>query len=79
MTDTAQKIIELFREHDKVKAGMVLTLTGLSYKARDWGPEHTARIEKAMKELQDEGYALVTTPHGLELTERGFSYLFPER
>jgi hypothetical protein len=76
MTDTAQKIMELFEKHAQVKTGMVLTVAELSRKAREWGPEHSAGLDAAMGELQDEGYAIITTPHGLELTERGFSYHF---
>lgn len=79
MTDTAQKIMELFGQHEKVKPGMVLTISELSLKAREWEPRYVAGIEMAMEELRDEGYVIITTPHGLELTERGFSYLFNER
>jgi peptidoglycan/xylan/chitin deacetylase (PgdA/CDA1 family) len=76
MTETARKIMDLFAKHDKVKAGMVLTLSGLAREAGQWGPQHSAGLEKAMEELRDEGYVIITTPHGLELTENGFSYLF---
>ncbi len=78
MTDTAQKIMELFKKHALVETGMVLTVSELSHEARKWGPQHSASLTSAMEELQDEGYAIITTPHGLELTERGFSYLFAE-
>ncbi len=78
MTDTAQRIMELFEKHAHVKTGMVLTISELSHEARKWGPPHSAGLNAAMEELQDEGYAIITTPHGLELTERGFSYLFAE-
>jgi hypothetical protein len=78
MTDTAQKIMELFAKHDKVKAGMVLTFPELSHKAKEWGPQHSEGFEEAMAELRDEGYVLITAPHGLELTEKGFSYLFAD-
>lgn len=70
--------MELFGKHSLVKAGMVLTISELSRAAREWGSEHSAGLDAAMKELQDEGYATITTPHGLELTERGLSYLFAE-
>jgi hypothetical protein len=76
MTETALKIMGLFARHDKVKAGMVLTLSELSHEAGLWGPQHSSGLEKAMEELRDEGYVVITTPHGLELTESGFSYLF---
>ncbi len=78
MTDTADRIMELFEKHPHAKTGMVLTISELSREARKWGPEHSSGLDAAMKELQDEGYAIITTPHGLELTERGFSYLFAE-
>lgn len=78
MTETALKIMELFGKHDKVKAGMVLTVSGLSHEARKWGPQHSSNLEAAMEELRDEGYVIITSPHGLELTEMGYSYLFSE-
>ncbi|MGE5893124.1 MAG: hypothetical protein ACM34I_03620 [bacterium] len=78
MTDTAQKIMLLFQKHAKVEPGMVLTFTEMSCRAKEWGPHHSASLEAAMEELRDEGYALITTPHGLELTESGYSYLFKE-
>ncbi len=78
MTDTAQKIMELFEKHPLVKTGMVLTISELSQKAREWGPQYSTGLDSAMQELHNEGYVIITTPHGLELTERGFSYLFAE-
>ncbi len=78
MTDTAQKIMELFKKHKRVEPGMVLTISELSHETRKWGPTHSAVLDAAMEELRDEGYAIITTPHGLELTEMGFSYLFAE-
>ncbi len=78
MTDTAQRIMEIFEKRAKVKPGTVLTMSTLSHEARKWGPKHVADLESAMEELKNEGYAIITTPHGLELTESGFSYLFPE-
>jgi hypothetical protein len=68
--------MELFRKHRTVEPGMVLTISVLKRNATDWGPEHIASLEAAMKDLQAEGYAIITTPHGLELTERGVSYLY---
>lgn len=76
MTETARKIMGLFAKHDKVKTGMVLTLSELTREAGKWGPQHSAGLEKAMEELRGEGYVIITAPHGLELTESGFSYLF---
>ncbi|MBI5101399.1 MAG: hypothetical protein HZB33_06145 [Nitrospirae bacterium] len=76
MTDTALKVMDLFREHARVEAGMVLTFPELSDKARAWGPRHLQRLEASMEELRDEGYVIITTPHGVELTELGFEYLF---
>lgn len=76
MTDTALKIMDLFRKHARVEPGMVLTFPELSHKARAWGPQHFKKLEAAMEELRDEGHVIITTPHGLELTESGFAYLF---
>ncbi len=78
MTETAQKIMELFRKHKLVETGMVLTVSELSHEARKWGPAHPAALNAAMEELRDEGFVIITSPHGLELTEAGFSYLFAE-
>ena len=76
MTDTALKIMELFGKHARVETGTVLTYPELSNKAKSWGPQHFENLEAAMEELRGAGYAIITTPHGLELTELGYAYLF---
>lgn len=76
MTETAEKIMELFERHEKVEPGMVLTETQLAHEARLWGPGHLSGLAAAMEELRDEGYVIITAPHGLELTELGFTKLF---
>lgn len=78
MTETAQKIMELFEKQNKVETGMVLTFPELSKKAGEWGPQHSACLNAAMEELRNEGYVIITAPHSLELTERGYTYLFSE-
>ncbi len=75
MTDTAQRIMDLFKQHKKVQPGMVVTVSELSSAARQWGGEHAAALEKAMAELEAEGYVIITSPHGLELTEEGYDRL----
>ncbi len=75
MTDTAQRIMELFRQHKKVQPGMVVTVSELSSAAGRWGEEHVAALEGAMAELEAEGYVIITSPHGLELTEEGYGHL----
>jgi hypothetical protein len=66
----------LFNRHGKAEVGKVVPFAELSYHANEWGPRYAEGLEAAMKELRDEGYAIITVPHGLELTERGFSYLY---
>lgn len=78
MTDTAQKIMELFKRHDKTKAGMVLTFSQLSLNAKDWGQDYFEKLNEAMEELGKEGYAIITPPNGLELTEKGYNYIVNE-
>ena len=78
MTETAEKIMRLFGKAGKAEPGMVLSISELSSIANEWGPDHAPVLEAAMRELQDEGYVHITTPHGLELTERGVSYLFTD-
>lgn len=78
MTDTAQKIMELFKRHDRTKAGMVLTFSQLSFNAKDWGRAHFAKLKEAMEELRYEGYVIITPPNGLELTEKGYNHIVNE-
>ncbi len=78
MTDTAEKIMELFKKHDKVKTGMVLAHTELSLSSSDWEPVDFARLDDAMKELSNEGYVIITPSKGLELTDKGYDYLIEE-
>jgi hypothetical protein len=78
MTETAERIMQIFGKEGTVEPGMVLSISELSRHAKEWGPEHAGVLEAAMKELQDEGYVHITIPHGLELTERGVSYLFAD-
>lgn len=76
MTDTAKKIMDLFRSHDKVKTGMVLPAFEISFDRYGLGPSDIARLDEAIEELKSEGFILVTPQKGLELTEGGFNYLF---
>ena len=78
MSDTAEKIMELFRKHDKVKTGLVLTATELSFKSSDWEPSDFSRLDSALEELSSAGYIIVTPSLGLELTDKGYSFLFDE-
>ncbi len=78
MTKTAAKIMELFKKHDKVKTGMVLTSSELSFSSSDWEPSDFAGMDGAFKELSNEGYVIITPSKGLELTEKGLNYLFNE-
>ncbi len=78
MTGTSDKIMELFRRHPKVKAGMVLTSSELNFSSSEWGPTDFAGMDPAFRELSNEGYVIVTPSKGLELTEKGFDYLFNE-
>lgn len=78
MTETAQKIMELFRGQDKVKTGMVLSHSQLSFRAKDWGQTHVARLNEASEELHREGLVIITPSQGLELTDKGYFYLFNE-
>ncbi len=75
MTETAQKIMELFKHDDKAKPGMVLPLAQLHSQASDWGPHHYAKLEEAMRELRSEGYVVITPSKNLELTEEGYDFL----
>jgi hypothetical protein len=78
MTKTSEKIMELFKKHDKLKAGMVLTSTELSLSSSGWEPSDFAEMNQAFKELSNEGYVIITPSRGLELTEEGLNYLFNE-
>lgn len=78
MKDTAEKIMQLFRRHGKVKAGMVLTSTEFSFSSSAWEPTDFAQLEEAVKELIKEGYVILTPSRGLELTEEGYNYLLNE-
>jgi len=78
MTKTAEKIMELFKKHDKLQAGMVLTSSELSFSSSDWEPSDFAEMDNAYKELRKEGYVIITPSKGLELTENGLNYLFNE-
>jgi hypothetical protein len=78
MTKAAEKIMELFKKHDKVETGMVLTSAELSFSTSDWEPSDFSALDNALKELRNEGYVIITPSRGLELTERGVNYLFEE-
>ncbi len=78
MSKTAVKIMELFRKHEKVKAGMVLTSSELSLSSSNWEPSDFAGMDGALNELRNEGYVIITPSKGLELTENGLNYLFNE-
>ena len=78
MTDTANRIMDLFARQGKVEQGSVLIVSELYRSAQEWGPQYVENLESAMKELRDEGYVLITAPHGLELTGRGVAYLADE-
>lgn len=78
MTGTSEKIMELFKKHAKVKTGMVLTSSELSFSSSNWEPSDFAEMDEAFKELSTEGYVIITPSKGLELTEKGLNYLFNE-
>jgi len=78
MTRTPEKIMELFRRHNKVKAGMVLTSAEFSPGSPGWEPSDFAVLDDAFRELRDEGLVIITPSRGLELTEKGLSYLLNE-
>ncbi|NJD57647.1 MAG: hypothetical protein FIA94_14755 [Nitrospirae bacterium] len=78
MTETARKIMEYFEGQAKVKSGMVIGFSELSCHAKSWGPQHADRLKSAMEELRDEGYMIMTPTDSLELTDRGYFYLFNE-
>jgi hypothetical protein len=78
MTETAQKIMELFTKQSKVKTGMVLSHAQLSLNAREWGQDHLGKIDHASEELSREGYVIITPVRGIELTDKGYFYLFNE-
>jgi hypothetical protein len=78
MTETAQLIMELFMKQDKAKTGMVLSHAQLSLKAKEWGQPHAEKLNHASEELRSEGYVIMTPSQGLELTDKGYFYLFNE-
>ncbi|HET6516174.1 MAG TPA: hypothetical protein VFG09_13520 [Thermodesulfovibrionales bacterium] len=78
MTKTAEKIMELFKRHDRIKAGMILTPAELSLGSSDWEPSDFANLDEAIRELRNEGCVIVTPTKGLELTEEGYNYLLGE-
>jgi hypothetical protein len=78
MTETAQKIMELFTKQGKVKTGMVLSHAQMSVNAREWGRDHLEKIDDASVELSSEGYVIITPTRGIELTDKGYFYLFNE-
>jgi hypothetical protein len=78
MTKTAEKIMELFKRHDKMQAGMVLTSSEISVSARGWEPSDLAGMDDGFHELRNEGYVIITPSRGLELTENGLNYLFAD-
>ncbi|MGD0885719.1 MAG: hypothetical protein ABSA46_12785 [Thermodesulfovibrionales bacterium] len=75
MTNTALRIMQLFQRDNKMKAGMVLPFSRLTFCAKDWDQDHSTKLKEAMAELRDEGYVIITPSDGLELTEEGFNYL----
>ncbi len=78
MRRTSEKIMALFQKHQKVKAGTVLTSTEFSPGSPGWEPADFAEMDEAFKELSDEGFVIITPSKGLELTEKGLSYLLNE-
>ncbi len=78
MTDTSQKIMDIFTKHDKTKPGMVVTSSELSSTAKSWGQHHFEHLKDAMEELRSVGYVIITPSKGLELTEEGYNYLFKD-
>jgi hypothetical protein len=78
MTENAGNIMELFRAHEKVKTGYVLPHTELVKYAKKLGETGAEDLKKASAELAGEGYVIITPPGGLELTDKGYFYLFGE-
>lgn len=78
MTETAQRIMALYLEHNTVEPGAVLIISELRRRAAEWGMPHTARLDAAMEELQAQGCVTITVSHGIELTSRGVSYLLDD-
>ena len=76
MTDTAQKVMELFTLQGKSEPGMVIPSFDLTSNAKKWGQDHFKRLQGAMEELKQEGHVIITPSGGLELTEEGYNYLF---
>jgi hypothetical protein len=75
MTDTAQKVMELFARHGKTEPGMVIPSYELTSNAKKWGKKHLEKLPDAMEELKNEGHVIITPSRGLELTEEGYNYL----
>jgi Mn-dependent DtxR family transcriptional regulator len=46
--------------------------------AREWGQDHLGKIDHASEELSGEGYVIITPTRGVELTDKGYFYLFNE-
>lgn len=78
MTDTAEKIIGLFRKIGEIKPGMVLSVNELVCDTGNWDLPDLAGLDEAKEELRDGGYVIVTPAEGMELTERGYRYLLGE-
>lgn len=78
ITDTAQKIMELFTRHGKTGPGMVIPSYDLTSNAKKWGQNHFKKLRDAMEELTQEGHVIITPSGGLELAEEGYNYLFNE-
>ncbi|HXX58197.1 MAG TPA: hypothetical protein VEI96_09380 [Thermodesulfovibrionales bacterium] len=78
MTDTSQKILDLFTKQDKTKPGMVVISSEITSAAKKWGHNHFERLQEAMEELRNESYVVITPSHSLELTEKGYNYLFKD-
>ncbi|MGD1074961.1 MAG: hypothetical protein ABR903_02605 [Thermodesulfovibrionales bacterium] len=75
MTNTALRIMQLFQRDNKMKAGMVIPFSRLSFCAKEWDQNHLVKLKEAMEELRAEGYIIITPSDGLELTEEGYNYL----
>jgi hypothetical protein len=78
MTETAQKVMEFFEGRENVKTGMVIPFSELSRQTKSWGRQHSRNLKAAMEELREEGYVIITPDESLELTDRGYLYLFSE-
>ncbi len=78
MRRTSEKIMALFERHHKIETGMVLPSTEFSPGSSGWEPDDFAEMDGAFKELSDEGLVIITPSKGLELTEKGVSYLLSE-